>query len=345
MGLIALKCPNCAGEIELDENKEFGFCVHCGQKIMIQERIKRTVQLDNTHLIDNWLTLAEVALKSKNPGSVEKHADKVLEVDSKNAQAWMFKGCAALLQKNIVESAHDWERSFSLIKDEKTAIKNLGIVAECTQIYVSLVSLDEIDEDAPSHTKMINLAMDASFGISPAYLPDKVLEVHLKNEKIQDLTDLLKSFLWTAGTGVEGIGYELDCRKMLAKTKNMLDLCNEYYRRRKNYEAVDPNTSDKISIDRTAVDVVISSMTHMFNAMNEIFESEFSLTREENEAVEKHWVQNRAERFELVERTFEKVMEKYGETVNKIFCGRIRKEANAMIADFATKIVAPLKAL
>jgi hypothetical protein len=343
MGLIALKCPNCAGDIELDENKEFGFCVHCGQKIMIQERIKQTVQLDNTHLIENWLTLAEVALKSKNPEAVEKHVDKVLEADSKNAQAWLLKGCAALLQKNLEEAAHDWERSFSLVKDKNTAITNLNTVSEYTSIYANRVSIDEIEEDVPSHTMMINLAMDPEFGISPAYLPDKILEVHLKNEKICDLTDLFKSFLWAAGAGAEGIGYELGCKKMLVKTKNMLNLCDKYYGMRKDYEAVDPNFSDKISIDRATVDAVISCMRQMFSAMNEIFENEFSLTDAENETIEKYWMQNRAERFEFVEEIFEKVMEKYGETIGKLFSGRIRKEANAMIADFAAKIIAPIK--
>ncbi len=41
MALVALKCPHCGGDIQLDSDKEFGFCMHCGTKIMIQETVNR----------------------------------------------------------------------------------------------------------------------------------------------------------------------------------------------------------------------------------------------------------------------------------------------------------------
>lgn len=34
MKIIALKCPNCNADIELDQDREFGFCNYCGTKIM-----------------------------------------------------------------------------------------------------------------------------------------------------------------------------------------------------------------------------------------------------------------------------------------------------------------------
>ncbi len=33
MGFKKLFCPSCGASIELDENREFGFCVYCGTKI------------------------------------------------------------------------------------------------------------------------------------------------------------------------------------------------------------------------------------------------------------------------------------------------------------------------
>lgn len=33
MVLIALKCPRCLRDIELDDSQPFGFCIHCGTKV------------------------------------------------------------------------------------------------------------------------------------------------------------------------------------------------------------------------------------------------------------------------------------------------------------------------
>lgn len=38
MPIIALLCPHCAGKIELDDTREFGFCQYCGTKIMIEHQ-------------------------------------------------------------------------------------------------------------------------------------------------------------------------------------------------------------------------------------------------------------------------------------------------------------------
>lgn len=36
MKLIALKCPHCGGDIELNDSMSHGFCIHCGSKIMVE---------------------------------------------------------------------------------------------------------------------------------------------------------------------------------------------------------------------------------------------------------------------------------------------------------------------
>lgn len=47
MYLIALKCPNCNGNVEFDSTREFGFCIYCGTKVMIQEEIANIVNSYN----------------------------------------------------------------------------------------------------------------------------------------------------------------------------------------------------------------------------------------------------------------------------------------------------------
>ena len=39
MVLIALKCPHCGGDIQLDDSREFGFCLYCGTKIAVRDEV------------------------------------------------------------------------------------------------------------------------------------------------------------------------------------------------------------------------------------------------------------------------------------------------------------------
>ncbi len=53
MPVIALKCPNCRGDLELDSTREFGFCQYCGTKIMIQEEMVNIVNNLNGSNVNN----------------------------------------------------------------------------------------------------------------------------------------------------------------------------------------------------------------------------------------------------------------------------------------------------
>lgn len=37
MAMVELKCPQCGGILEFEDNREFGFCQYCGMKIMIEK--------------------------------------------------------------------------------------------------------------------------------------------------------------------------------------------------------------------------------------------------------------------------------------------------------------------
>ena len=37
MGFIAVKCPTCGADVNLDSSREFGYCTYCGTKI-VQDR-------------------------------------------------------------------------------------------------------------------------------------------------------------------------------------------------------------------------------------------------------------------------------------------------------------------
>ena len=41
MPLISAKCPNCGGDIQLDDSHEFGFCLYCGAKVMFKDAVQK----------------------------------------------------------------------------------------------------------------------------------------------------------------------------------------------------------------------------------------------------------------------------------------------------------------
>lgn len=90
MSLVATKCPNCGASIMIDAGSQEGYCSYCGSKLKIQEVIQH-VKIDKTGDAANYLSLAEVAYKGDNAEETYEYANKALELDVQNAEAWLFK--------------------------------------------------------------------------------------------------------------------------------------------------------------------------------------------------------------------------------------------------------------
>lgn len=94
MSLVALKCPHCGGDIQLDSDKEFGFCMHCGTKIMVQEAVNRNVRIDHSDRLNNLIDIAKKQISSGSAADLLDISNKILELDSKNWCGWFVKGVA-----------------------------------------------------------------------------------------------------------------------------------------------------------------------------------------------------------------------------------------------------------
>lgn len=107
MAIINLKCPNCGGSIQMDDARETGFCMYCGEKFLTKEEVQHVlvqhsgnVELSRKNDIDNLLIrLEEKAnlLISNNQISVAdyldqfrvletNYIDKILDLDAKNQE-------------------------------------------------------------------------------------------------------------------------------------------------------------------------------------------------------------------------------------------------------------------
>lgn len=86
MSLVNMKCPNCGASISLESSREEGFCSYCGSKVRVQrERTDKTID------IQNLLDLASTAIEAKDGQEALNYANKALEVDVQNAEAWFIK--------------------------------------------------------------------------------------------------------------------------------------------------------------------------------------------------------------------------------------------------------------
>lgn len=90
MSIVNVKCPNCGASIQLDNTREEGFCSYCGSKVKVQEAISK-VKIDKSGDLKNLLNLANVAIEACNGQEALDYANKTLEVDSQNAEAWYIK--------------------------------------------------------------------------------------------------------------------------------------------------------------------------------------------------------------------------------------------------------------
>ena len=90
MSLVNVKCPNCGSSIQLDGNREEGFCSYCGSKVQIQEAIKQ-VKIDKSGDIQNYLKMSQASLDAGNGQESYDYANKALELDPDCAEGWYLR--------------------------------------------------------------------------------------------------------------------------------------------------------------------------------------------------------------------------------------------------------------
>ena len=95
MAFISGRCPNCSGEIHLDDSKDKGFCLHCGSPVQVQEAVARlkvehsgSVQLSGIASDQSLVEYGERLLET-NPNEAKKKFEKALEINPENWKAWM----------------------------------------------------------------------------------------------------------------------------------------------------------------------------------------------------------------------------------------------------------------
>ena len=118
MKIIALKCPNCNADIELDQDREFGFCNYCGTKIMIADAVQKvsgTVNINRSSEINNILKRAKDYEERQMLDDAEKYYDRALDIDMDNqeAQEGLERVKTTILEPNVIIERPELEGSYA----------------------------------------------------------------------------------------------------------------------------------------------------------------------------------------------------------------------------------------
>jgi len=147
MTFVAAKCPQCGGDLQLDPEKETGFCMHCGSKIVVRDAIN-AVRVDNSHMVDTWMEMGDLAAESGNNKEAYDYYTKVVEAQPNNWRAIFKRGKAAgwqstLVNVRLMESATSFAKAINLApwenNERETVI--LDSVTEITSLASALIAL------------------------------------------------------------------------------------------------------------------------------------------------------------------------------------------------------------
>ena len=90
MGFVALKCPSCGAEIELDDSRDFAFCTYCGTKLVRDKQIiehRGSVKINHDDEINNLLIRARSLVNQNRIAESEMYYNRVLLLDPANSEA------------------------------------------------------------------------------------------------------------------------------------------------------------------------------------------------------------------------------------------------------------------
>lgn len=141
MPFKAAKCPNCAGDIQVPDDRDTAKCMYCGSDIIVREAIKA---LGGKNL-NNILEMAKTALESGNKEEGLKYINSYLEEDQNNAEAWHLKTQLICLEYNygdifeVVKQVESYMlKAIALNKEYETTLENYKMrLAESLWNYIN----------------------------------------------------------------------------------------------------------------------------------------------------------------------------------------------------------------
>ncbi len=147
--MSAMTCDLCGGALRMGSGG-IAACSNCGMEHAperLQEKaqsVTGTVQVDSSHLSDNFLNMARGAIEAGNHAEAEGYCNRILETNTNSADAWWIKGEAAgwqstLMNPRISESATCISRALELSDDDSDLVEQAeALYADMGAAYLRL---------------------------------------------------------------------------------------------------------------------------------------------------------------------------------------------------------------
>ncbi|MBR1763582.1 MAG: zinc ribbon domain-containing protein [Eubacterium sp.] len=120
MGMVALKCPGCGADIELDDSREFGFCNYCGTKVM-QDKIvvehQGSVKVDNSEYVEKFLQNARRAKQKEDWEETEKYYNLVEQNDPSNIEAIFYSSYGKAKTSLVSSDLYKRQAAFKVLQN------------------------------------------------------------------------------------------------------------------------------------------------------------------------------------------------------------------------------------
>jgi DNA-directed RNA polymerase subunit RPC12/RpoP len=101
MALISLKCTNCGGDIELDNSREFGFCMYCGTKVTITRDVNNiTVEMSVKEQRASLKPLAAAYCEKGEFDRAEEMTNNLIAINAADADIWRIDGVCELMKSD-----------------------------------------------------------------------------------------------------------------------------------------------------------------------------------------------------------------------------------------------------
>ena len=124
MKFVAAQCPQCAGALQVPDDRDTVKCMYCGTDVVVRQAIQLVA--GNAK---NFLALAKAAEQAENYAEASAYFTRALEIEPTNADAWFGKGTAAGWQSipgnlRLAEMGVAYENAIKYSKDELKAAVN-----------------------------------------------------------------------------------------------------------------------------------------------------------------------------------------------------------------------------
>ena len=153
-GLQALICPQCAGQVELDNEQEYGFCKYCGTRVQNTNfmKLKGNVSIDYTEQVKRFLANARRAKAKEDWEEVEKYYNLVEQNEPENIEAIFYsaygKSILSLYDQNIFLREYKFGvlcNSISVLDDNFDPKRIKEEVETIKAIYKDIVALENMN--------------------------------------------------------------------------------------------------------------------------------------------------------------------------------------------------------